>query len=195
MKMIVGLGNPSSKYENTRHNMGFHVLDLLEKELNIRVYINRGGGLTGQGFFGSEKILLVKPLTFMNLSGECVGPLASYYKLPPEDILVICDDVNLPLGQLRIREKGSAGGHNGLKDIIRHLGSDAFPRLRLGVGPQPEGLDLVDFVLMQFSAEEKSRCTEAEERAARAARMWLEQGTAAAMNAFNQRIKPDGQKL
>ncbi len=195
MKMIVGLGNPGSKYENTRHNMGFHVLDLLEKELNIRIYINRGGGLTGQGFFGSEKILLVKPLTFMNLSGECVGPLASYYKLPPEEILVICDDVNLPLGQLRIREKGSAGGHNGLKDIIRHLGSDAFPRLRLGVGPQPEGLDLVDFVLMQFTAEEKSRCTEAEERAARAARMWLEQGTAAAMNAFNQRIKPDGQKL
>ncbi len=195
MKMIVGLGNPGSKYENTRHNVGFHVLDLLEKELNIRIYINRGGGLTGQGFFGSEKILLVKPLTFMNLSGECVGPLASYYKLPPEEILVICDDVNLPLGQLRIREKGSAGGHNGLKDIIRHLGSDAFPRLRLGVGPQPEGLDLVDFVLMQFTAEEKSRCTEAEERAARAARMWLEQGTAAAMNAFNQRIKPDGQKL
>ena len=195
MKMIVGLGNPGSKYENTRHNMGVHVLDLLEKELNIRVYINRGGGLTGQGFFGSEKILLVKPLTFMNLSGECVGPLASYYKLPPEEILVICDDVNLPLGQLRIREKGSAGGHNGLKDIIRHLGSDAFPRLRIGVGPPPEGLDLVDFVLMQFSAEEKSRCAEAEERAARAARMWLEQGTAAAMNAFNQRIKPDGQKL
>jgi len=188
MKMIVGLGNPGSKYDNTRHNVGFHVLDRLSEALDIRIYINRSGGLTGQGFAGDEKVLLVKPLTFMNLSGECVGPLSRYYKLTPEEVLVVCDDVNLPLGQLRMREKGSAGGHNGLKDIIRMLGSDAFPRLRVGVGLQPPGMDLVDFVLKQFDQEEKKRCSEAEERAAEAVRLWLAQGTAAVMNRYNQRI-------
>ena len=154
MKMIVGLGNPGSKYEYTRHNAGFRVLDRLAGTLDIRIYINRNGGLTGQGFYKGEKLLLVKPLTFMNLSGECVGPLSSYYRLNPEDILSVCDDVNLPLGQLR-----------------------------------------VDYVLMQLTAEEKTLSSEAEERAAEAARMWLTDGTAAAMNAFNQRIRADGQKL
>ena len=195
MKMIVGLGNPGSKYEYTRHNAGFRVLDRLAGMLDIRIYINRNGGLTGQGFYKGEKLLLVKPLTFMNLSGECVGPLSSYYRLNPEDILIVCDDVNLPLGQLRVREKGSAGGHNGLKDVIRVLGSDAFPRLRVGMGLKPAELDLVDYVLMQLTAEEKALSSEAEERAAEAARMWLTDGTAAAMNAFNQRIRADGQKL
>ncbi len=195
MKIIAGLGNPGSRYDNTRHNVGFHVLDRLSEALDIRIYINRGGGLTGQGFFAGEKILLIKPLTYMNLSGECIGPLASFYKLAPEDVMIVCDDVNLPLGQLRLRTKGRAGGHNGLEDVIRHLGSDAFPRLRVGVGPQPPQIDLVDFVLMPFSAEEKKLCAEAEDRAAKAVRVWLEQGMGAAMNAFNQRIQADGQKL
>ena len=192
MKLIVGLGNPGQKYDNTRHNVGFHALDELARKLDGRIYINRNGGLFGQTLFEGEKLLLAKPLTFMNLSGECVGPLAAYYKLAPEEVLVLCDDVNLPLGQLRVRKGGSAGGHNGLKNIIEHLGSDAFPRIRLGVGPQPAGLDLVDFVLMQFSGSEQTAAAEEEKRAADAALLFLKEGAGAAMNRFNQRIKADG---
>ena len=188
MYVIAGLGNPGRKYEGTRHNSGFAALDILAERYRIPVTSERMKGLCGTGLIEGEKVLLVKPLTFMNLSGECVGPLSRYYKLTPEEVLIVCDDVNLPLGQLRMREKGSAGGHNGLKDIIRMLGSDAFPRLRVGVGLQPPGMDLVDFVLKQFDQEEKKRCSEAEERAAEAVRLWLAQGTAAVMNRYNQRI-------
>ncbi len=195
MKLIVGLGNPGQKYDNTRHNVGFHALDELARKLDCRIYINRNGGLCGQTLFEGEKLLLAKPLTFMNLSGECVGPLAAYYKLAPEEVLVLCDDVNLPLGQLRVRKGGSAGGHNGLKNIIEHLGSDAFPRIRLGVGPQPAGLDLVDFVLMQFSGGEQTAAAEEEKRAADAALLFLKEGAGAAMNRYNQRIKADGREL
>ena len=195
MKLIVGLGNPGQKYDNTRHNVGFHALDELARRLDCRIYINRNGGLCGQTLFGGEKLLLVKPLTFMNLSGECVGPLAAYYRLAPSDVLVLCDDVNLPLGQLRVRKGGSAGGHNGLKNIILHLNSDAFPRIRLGVGSQPPGLDLVDFVLMPLSAGEKTEAGREEELAAEAALTFLKEGAEAAMNRYNQRIKADGQKL
>ena len=195
MKMIVGLGNPGNTYHNTRHNVGFHVLDKLEKELDIRIYINRGGGLTGQGFYRGEKLLLVKPLTFMNLSGECVGPLASYYKLAPEDVLVICDDVNLPLGQLRIRRNGSAGGHNGLKSLIAHLGSQDFPRLRLGVGASHPQEDLAHHVLKPFTAAEEKEIDRAEKEAAQAVLMILTEGLAPAMNRYNQRKAPDGEKL
>ena len=188
MKMIAGLGNPGQTYDNTRHNVGWHVLDNIARLADIRIYINRNNGLTGSGFYEGEKLLLVKPLTYMNLSGECISSLARYYKLAPEDILVVCDDVYLPLGQLRLRRSGSDGGHNGLKNIIQLLGSQDFPRLRLGVGPQPEGMDLIDFVLRQISGEESKACRTAEENAARAALLWVSQGIGPAMNEYNKKI-------
>lgn len=195
MKIIVGLGNPGKKYENTRHNIGFETLDILAEDLGIKVNVNRYHGLTGQGILGTEKVLLVKPLTYMNLSGECVQPLAAYYKLAPEDVLVICDDVNLPMGQLRIRLKGSAGGHNGLKSIIGRFGSDAFPRIRCGVGGAPEGMDLVDLVLAHYGSAEEKAVKAEEKLAAEAARCFLEYGAAKAMNDYNKRISIDGEKL
>lgn len=195
MKLICGLGNPGTKYDTTRHNVGFYALDELAELLDARIYINRNRALTGQAYLGSEKLLLVKPLTYMNLSGEAIVSLASYYKIEAADILVLCDDVNLPLGQLRIRNGGSAGGHNGLKNIIQLLGSDQFPRIRIGVGPQPEGLDLIDFVLMSMTAEQLKEARQAAKKAAQAARMLIESGPQAAMNAFNQRIMPHGEKL
>ena len=157
MKLIVGLGNPGRKYEHTRHNVGYEVLDLLAKELDVNVIVNRSRGLTGTGYFQGERIMLVKPLTYMNLSGECVGPLMDYYRLEPEDVIVICDDVNLLLGQLRIRRKGSSGGHNGLENIEFHLQSQDYPRIRCGVGTDPAPADLVNFVLGHFTAEEDRR--------------------------------------
>lgn len=195
MKLICGLGNPGTKYDATRHNVGFYALDELAELLDARIYINRNRALTGQAYLGSEKLLLVKPLTYMNLSGEAIVSLASYYKIEAADILVLCDDVNLPLGQLRIRNGGSAGGHNGLKNIIQLLGSDQFPRIRIGVGPQPEGLDLIDFVLMSMTAKQLKEARQAAKKAAQAARMLIESGPQAAMNAFNQRIMPHGEKL
>ena len=187
MKLIAGLGNPGAGYDNTRHNVGWHVMDHLARLTDIRIYINRSSGLTGSGFYQGEKLLLVKPLTYMNLSGECITSLARYYRLPPEDVLVICDDVYLPLGQLRLRRSGSDGGHNGLKNIIQMMGSQDFPRLRLGVGPQPEGVDLIDFVLRQMNGEEAKICHAAEEEAAKAALLWASQGIGAAMNAYNKK--------
>ncbi len=192
MKMIVGLGNPGRQYEHTRHNIGFETLDLLAEQWDIRINVNRSGGLTGMGLAEGQKLLLVKPLTYMNLSGDCVQPLAAYYKLAPEDILVLCDDINLPMGQLRIRLKGSAGGHNGLKSIIGRLGSDGFPRIRMGVGGAPEGMDLKDLVLAHYSSAEQAAVLEEEKNAAAAVRLFLTQGPAAAMNAFNKKKPADG---
>lgn len=192
MKMIVGLGNPGRQYEHTRHNIGFETLDLLAEQWDIRINVNRSGGLTGMGLAEGQKLLLVKPLTYMNLSGDCVQPLAAYYKLAPEDILVLCDDINLPMGQLRIRLKGSAGGHNGLKSIIGRLGSDGFPRIRMGVGGAPEGMDLKDLVLAHYSSAEQAAVLEEEKSAAAAVRLFLTQGPAAAMNEFNKKKPADG---
>nr|MBQ6243060.1 aminoacyl-tRNA hydrolase [Lachnospiraceae bacterium] len=190
MKLIAGLGNPGQQYDNTRHNAGWHALDELARISGIRIYVNRNGGLTGSGFYKGEKLLLVKPLTYMNLSGECIGTLARYYKIPPEDVFVICDDVYLPAGQLRIRRSGSDGGHNGLKNIIQMLGSQEFPRLRIGVGPQPEGVDLIDFVLRQIPESLQKPLAEAGARAAQAALLWAEQGIGPAMNQYNKKIEP-----
>ena len=195
MKLIAGLGNPGEKYDLTRHNVGWHAVDELARLLDTRVYVNRSGGLTGTAFYEGEKLLLVKPLTYMNLSGECLAPLAAYDKLAPEDVLVICHDVNLSLGQLRIRKGGSAGGHNGLKNIIERLGSDQFPRIRVGVGLQPEGMDLIEFVLKKMSGPEQKAAQEAEARAAKAALLAVKSGLSAAMNEYNQRIRPDAEKL
>ncbi len=190
MKLIAGLGNPGQQYDNTRHNVGWHTLDEVARLTGIRIYVNRNGGLTGTGFYKGEKLLLVKPLTYMNLSGECIAPLSRYYKIPPEDVFVICDDIYLPAGQLRIRRSGTDGGHNGLKNIIQMFGSKEFPRLRIGVGPQPEGVDLIDFVLRQIPEILQKPLADAETRAAQAALLWAEQGPGPAMNQYNKKIEP-----
>ena len=187
MKMIVGLGNPGRKYEKTRHNMGWEALDRAADNAGIKVNVNRYHGLTGMGVIAGEKVILVKPLTYMNLSGDCVQPLAAYYKIPPEDILVICDDVNLPLGRIRFRKSGSAGGHNGLKSIIGRLGSDAFPRLRLGVGGPGEGIDLIDHVLMPFLGEDAAKAEALAKTAAEAVLCFLTDGPDKVMNEYNSR--------
>ena len=187
MKMIVGLGNPGRKYANTRHNMGWEALDRVADAAGIKVNVNRYHGLTGMGVIEGEKVILVKPLTYMNLSGDCVQPLAAYYKIPPEDILVICDDVNLPLGRIRFRKSGSAGGHNGLKSLIGRLGSDAFPRLRLGVGGPEAGIDLVDHVLMPFFGEDAAKAEALAKTAAEAVLCFLTDGPDKVMNEYNSR--------
>ena len=187
MYMICGLGNPGRKYEKTRHNMGWEALDRAADNAGIKVNVNRYHGLTGMGVIAGEKVILVKPLTYMNLSGDCVQPLAAYYKIPPEDILVICDDVNLPLGRIRFRKSGSAGGHNGLKSIIGRLGSDAFPRLRLGVGGPGEGIDLIDHVLMPFLGEDAAKAEALAKTAAEAVLCFLTDGPDKVMNECNSR--------
>ena len=187
MKMIVGLGNPGKKYEKTRHNVGWEALDKVADAAGIRVNINRYHGLTGMGVIAGEKVILVKPLTYMNLSGTCVQPLAAYYKISPEDILVLCDDVNLPFGRLRFRKSGSAGGHNGLKDIILRLGSDGFPRLRLGVGGPPAGIDLISHVLMPFEGEDAVQAEALEKTASEAVLCFLKEGPDKVMNEYNKK--------
>ncbi len=187
MKMIVGLGNPGRRYANTRHNMGWEALDRVAETAGIKVNVNRYHGLTGMGMIEGEKVILVKPLTYMNLSGDCVQPLAAYYKIPPEDILVICDDVNLPLGRIRFRKSGSAGGHNGLKSLIGRLGSDAFPRLRLGVGSPEAGIDLIDHVLMPFFGEDAEKAEELGKKAAEAVLCFLTEGPDKVMNEYNSK--------
>lgn len=185
MKLIVGLGNPAAKYEGTRHNIGFAVIDRLAETHGIRVNTNRQKGLCGTGILGGEKVMLVKPLTFMNLSGECIRPLMDYYKLEPSDLLVIYDDISLEPGQIRIRAKGSAGGHNGIKSILAHLGTQEFPRIKVGVGGKPEQMDLADYVLGHFNREEQVLMADAVKLAAEAAEVILTDGIKEAMNRFN----------
>ncbi|MBO6164662.1 MAG: aminoacyl-tRNA hydrolase [Lachnospiraceae bacterium] len=192
MKMIVGLGNPGDKYAGSRHNMGFRVIDILAERHGIRVNTGKQRGLMGSGVIGGQKVLLVKPLTYMNNSGECVRPAADYYKLAPEDILVIYDDIALPVGQLRLRKAGSAGGHNGMKSLIAHLGSQDFPRVRVGVGAKPSQMDLADYVLGHFPADELKTVRESLESAADAVESILADGVDIAMNKYN--IKPSGPK-
>ena len=157
MWMIVGLGNPGREYVRTRHNVGFDVIDVLSEKLNIQVNRSLMHGLVGDGFFGGEKVMLVKPQTFMNLSGQCVSELVSFYKVPMDRLLLIYDDIDLPLGKLRLRLSGSAGTHNGMRSVIGLLGRQDFPRLRVGVGSRPEGWELADWVLSHYATEEERR--------------------------------------
>lgn len=188
MFVIAGLGNPSRKYEKTRHNVGFDVIDLLAGKYNIKVSVNKHRALCGTGIIEGQKVLLVKPQTYMNLSGESVGAIMDFYKLDPADqLVVIYDDINLAPGKLRIRVKGSAGGHNGIKNIISHTGTQEFMRIRLGVGDKPEGWDLADFVLSRFSKEERILIEEAEDNAAAAAVMMMRGEVKNAMNQYNNR--------
>ena len=184
--LIVGLGNPGEKYEDTRHNVGFQVIDELAERQGRPVQRLKFKALTGLLTIGGEKALVMKPVTYMNLSGEAVRPAADFYKLPPERILVISDDVALAAGRLRIRAKGSAGGHNGLKSIIQHLGTDQFPRIRVGVGEKPHpDYDLADWVLGRPQGEDKKAIDEAVKRAADAVECILTQGLERGMGKFN----------
>ena len=191
MFIIVGLGNPTLQYRGTRHNVGFDVIDTLADKYNIAVETRKSRALIGKGIIAGQKVLLVKPQTYMNLSGESIGELVSYYKVDEEqELLVIYDDVSLDVGQLRIRRKGSAGGHNGIKDIIRHLGTDVFLRIKIGVGEKPKGYDLADYVLGHFSREEREMMEEGYQKAAEAVEMILAGELDEAMNVFNRKAKP-----
>lgn len=186
LTVIAGLGNPGSKYENTRHNAGFIAVDLLSKKYGIRIDRLKHKALTGEGIINGEKVLLVKPQTFMNLSGESLRDIMQWYKVPIEKLIVIYDDVDLPIGALRIRPSGSSGTHNGMKSVIYQLQSDEFPRIRIGIGKAPEGWDLADYVLGRFSTEEVPVVGKSIERAAEAAAFMVTEGAAAAMNKYNE---------
>ncbi len=184
--LVVGLGNPGSKYENTRHNMGFMAVDLLGEQEHFSCTKVRFKALTATCELGGEKVLVMKPQTYMNLSGESVGEAARFYKIPPEHVLVISDDISLPVGKLRIRAGGSAGGHNGLKNIIQHLGTDQFPRIKVGVGsPQQAGCEVVDWVIGKPLGGDEKVLQEVLAKAAQAVSVVIEQGSDKAMNRFN----------
>lgn len=186
MYIIVGLGNPGKEYAGTRHNVGFDVIDILAAQENISVLEKKHRAVIGKGTVEGRKCVLARPQTFMNLSGESVRALAEYYKVDQTtELIVISDDISLDVGQMRIRKKGSAGGHNGLKNIIANLGHDSFIRVKIGVGEKPRGWDLVDHVLGRFSAQDRKAVDETEARAADAIRAILAQGPDAAMNQYN----------
>jgi PTH1 family peptidyl-tRNA hydrolase len=187
MFIIAGLGNPSREYEKTRHNVGFEAIDLLADKLGVKLTDKKHRAYCGMGMIGTEKVILSKPQTYMNLSGESIGSMADYYKVEPDHIIVICDDINLEEGQLRIRAKGSAGGHNGLKSIINHLGSQEFLRIRVGVGEKPKEMDLADYVLGRFPKAQEALMEDAYKAAAEASVMVVEDGADAAMNLYNRK--------
>ena len=190
MYIIVGLGNPTREYQNTRHNIGFDVIDTLADRNNIAVLEKKHKALVGKGIINSQKVILAKPQTYMNLSGESVRELIDYYKVDEEtELIVIYDDISLDVGQLRIRKKGSAGGHNGIKNIIQHLGHDVFPRIKMGVGEKPKGYDLADYVLGHFKKEERSIMDESAVTATKAIELMLADKIDEAMNLYNKKVK------
>lgn len=186
MYIIAGLGNPGKKYENTRHNVGFVCIDMLAKEYNISVLECKHKAMLGRGYINGTKVVLVKPQTFMNLSGESVRSVLDFYKADPErELIVIYDDISLAPGDLRIRRKGSAGGHNGIKSILQHLDNDIFKRIKIGVGEKPAGYDLADYVLGHFTSEESKEVDEACRKAADAVTLLIQEKTDEAMNKYN----------
>lgn len=188
MYLIVGLGNPTKKYEKTRHNIGFDVIDALAEKYDIEMNMKKEKAICGSGYLEGRKVLLAKPQTFMNLSGDSVAALVRFYKLDPaEELIVVYDDISLEPGNLRIRKKGSAGGHNGMKDIIAKTGSDQFPRVKVGVGEKPEGWDLADHVLSRFSPAERELADEAIDRAVEAVALMVQGRTDEAMNLYNKK--------
>lgn len=188
MYLIVGLGNPGRTYEGTRHNMGFDTIDYLIEEHRIPQSGVKFNAMYGKGIIGGEKVILMKPLSYMNLSGGPVQEMASYFKIDPEtELIVVYDDIDLEPGQLRIRKQGSAGGHNGIKDIISRLGTQKFLRVKVGVGAKPKGWDLADYVLGRFSTEERKLVDESIQRAGKAVEVMISQGVDAAMNEYNKK--------
>ncbi|WP_101876580.1 aminoacyl-tRNA hydrolase [Lachnoclostridium edouardi] len=186
MYLIAGLGNPTKKYEGTRHNVGFQVIDKLADKLGISVNEKKFKGVCARGMAGGEKVLLLKPETFMNLSGESIRAAVDFYRIEPEHMIIIYDDIDLAPGHLRVRVKGSAGGHNGMKNIIAHMGTQEFPRVRVGIGAKPDRMDLADYVLGHFPQVEKPVMEDAFEAAAQAALTIIEEGPDVAMNRFNR---------
>ena len=186
MYIIVGLGNPGRQYDNTRHNVGFKCIDAIAEKNNINVLEKKHKAIVGKGFVNGEKVVLVKPQTFMNLSGESVREVVDFYKVDPQkELIVIYDDISLAVGALRIRKKGSAGGHNGIKNIIQHLGNENFERIRIGVGEKPAGFDLADYVLGHFTQSELKDIDSGIDNAVKAAELLVKGEIDAAMNQFN----------
>jgi PTH1 family peptidyl-tRNA hydrolase len=184
MKLIIGLGNPGKEYEKSRHNTGWMVLSALQEDLGFEPFkeVKKLKALVSAGTDGMEKVILAKPVTFMNLSGESAGAIAKFYKINPENILVVCDDIDLPYGSIRMRKKGSAGTHNGMKSVVTALGED-FPRLRFGIGNTSQ--NMTDYVLNPFTRDEKKSLKETIEKAVRAIKTFLSDGIDAAMNLYN----------
>ncbi len=185
MFIIVGLGNPGKEYHGTRHNAGFDVIDMLAQKYNIDIDTAKHKGLIGKGIIEGQRVILVKPMTYMNHSGECVKEVMNYYKLTVDDIIVIFDDISLEPGKLRLRARGSAGGHNGIKSIIAHLKSEEFKRVKFGVGNKPKGWDLVDWVLGRFPDELYADIQEGRQRACDAIQCIISEGIDSGMNRFN----------
>ncbi|OLS34171.1 aminoacyl-tRNA hydrolase [Bacillus sp. MRMR6] len=186
MKLIVGLGNPGKQYENTRHNIGFDVIEELARKFSIPLNHSKFKGLYGIGFYNGEKVVLLKPLTYMNLSGESIRAVIDFYQIDVCDIVVIYDDLDLPVGKIRLRQKGSAGGHNGIKSTIQHLGTQEFNRIRIGVDRPKTGMKVTDYVLGHFHEEEKGLTMEAVKKSADACEAWLDKPFLQVMNEYNQ---------
>ena len=187
MYIIVGLGNPEDKYDKTRHNIGFDTIDYLANKYNISMDFMKHKAICGKGIIEGEKVILAKPITYMNLSGESVIELVNYYKVDREELIIIYDDIDLDVGNMRLRRKGSAGGHNGIKNIIAHLGTEEFNRVKIGVGAKPKGWDLVDHVLGRFSDEERVEVEKAIAKAAEACVTIMTEDMTYAMNEFNKK--------
>lgn len=185
LTLIVGLGNPGREYAGNRHNAGFQCIDRLAKAHGLSFSRRQARARVARGEINGHRVLLVKPQTFMNASGEAVGQLARFYKIAPADVLVLYDDLDLSLGKLRLRPGGGSGGHHGMRSVIQHLGTEDFPRLRLGIGRPPGGMDPVDYVLSDFTVDERAEMELAFERAIAAIECFLDEGIDAAMNAFN----------
>lgn len=189
MKIIIGLGNPGKEYAATRHNMGFMAIDRLAEKYGIDIIDLKHKGICGKGMIEGEKVMLVKPQTYMNNSGECVRELMDYYKTESEDIIIIYDDIDLDPGQLRIRKSGTAGSHNGMKSVISHMGTQIFPRVRIGVGAKPDGWDLADYVLSRITPEADKEIVKGIETAGEAVVSILSKGIDEAMNIYNRHIE------
>ena len=187
MYLIVGLGNPGKQYDMTRHNIGFHTIDYIADKYGAKLNKLKFKAVYGEATISGEKVYLVKPQTYMNLSGDSVGEMTQFYKIPPEHIIVINDDISLDVGRIRVRPKGSAGGHNGIKSIIAHLGTQEFPRVKVGVGEKPARMDLADYVLGHFSKEEQATMDDAVKEAADAVCEIVNVGIAQAMNDHNRK--------
>ncbi|WP_413376999.1 aminoacyl-tRNA hydrolase [Alkalihalobacillus sp. 1P02AB] len=185
MKLIVGLGNPGEKYAGTRHNIGFDIIDSCAKTLGIELNQAKFKGIYGTGVVNGEKVYLLKPLTYMNLSGESVRPLMDYFQIPLEDLVVIYDDLDLPAGKIRLRKKGSAGGHNGIKSLIQHLGTQEFNRIRVGVDRPKNGEPIVQYVLGKYHPDERQAIAESIEQATKAVEAWTSASFLEVMNKFN----------
>lgn len=183
MFLVVGLGNIGRQYEHTRHNVGFDIIDLVSNKYNISVNREKFKGIYGEGIMSDEKVILLKPSTYMNLSGESVREVTSFYKIPSENVIVIYDDISIDIGRLRVRNQGSAGGHNGIKNIISNLGTDVFPRVKVGIGQPRE--QLVSHVLGKFSLEDREKVKEVFEASTEAVECIISKGIAEAMNKFN----------